>query len=251
MRLLRQACQENGLLGKSVLKKLKAEINVMKKLLAVLILIFTAIPFNSCSLKKEYDLYGKEQVEALRESAKSRQSGRYLLTNLDTDVMDQAFSFMYNEDGSQTYLYERVSEENGYYAEFSDGETFYVLNGGETSILKKGSEGYVSYDRKNPHPYSTGDLLFYENLFVKSSEEIPGEDGGVCYRYYYNTEKINDTLGTSLTEFVTEYVFGSDGGFEYFVQRNSDGENSYAYRIDVIDADSLTEIENPIMISEE
>ncbi len=222
----------------------------MKKFLAVLLLMCTAM-LGGCSLKKEYDLYGKAQVEALRESAKGWQSGRYLLTNLDTDVMDQAFSFMYNEDGSQTYLYERVLEENGYYAEFSDGEAFYVLSGGETNILKKGSEGYVSYDRKNPHPYSTGDLLFYENLFVKSSEEIPGEDGGVCYRYYYNTEKINDTLGTSLTEFVTEYVFGSEGGFEYFVQRNSDGENSYAYRIDVIDADSLTEIENPVMASEE
>lgn len=214
------------------------------KILIILFLICTAI-LGGCSLKKEYDLYGKENVEALRESAKGWQSGRYLLTNLDTDVMDQAFSFMYNEDGSQTYLYERVLEENGYYAEFSDGETFYVLNGGETSILKKGSEGYVSYDRKNPHPYSTGDLLFYENLFVKSSEEISGEDGGVCYRYYYNTEKINDTLGTSLTEFVTEYVFDSEGDFEYFVQRNSDGENSYAYRIDIIEADSLTEIENP------
>lgn len=226
----------------------------MKKFTAILLLICTAVLLGGCSIKKEYDLYGKARVEALRESAKNWQSGRYLLTNLDTDVMDQAFSFMYNEDGSQTYLYERVSEENGYYtyyAEFSDGGTFYVMNGGEISILKSGSEGYVSYDRKTPHPYSTGDLLFYENLFVKSSEEKPQEDGGVDYIYYYNTEKINDTLGTSLTEFVTEYVFGADGEFEYFVQRNSDGESSYAYRIDVIDADSLTEIENPALDSEE
>lgn len=222
----------------------------MKKFPAVLLLLFTAMQFGGCSLKKEYDLYGKERVEDLRESAKNWQSGRYLLTNIDTDIMDQAFSFMYNEDGSQTYLYERVSEENGYYAEFSDGETFYVLNGGEASILKSGSEGYASYDRKNPHPYSTGDLLFYENLFVKSSEEIPEEDGGVCYRYYYNTDKINDTLGTSLTEFVTEYIFNADGGFGYFVQRNSDGESSYAYRIDIIDANSLTEIENPAVSAE-
>lgn len=218
----------------------------IKKNLAVLLLIFAAALMGGCSLKKEYDLYGKDRVEALRESAKNWQSGRYLLTNIDTDIMDQTFSFMYNEDGSQTYLYERVSDGN-YYAEFSDGELFYVLNGGEVSILKDGSEGYASYDRKSPHPYSTGDLLFYENLFVKSSEEIPAEDGGVCYRYYYNTDKINDTLGTKLTEFITEYVFGADGNFEHFVQRNSDGESSYAYRIDVIDADNLTEIENPAL----
>lgn len=222
----------------------------MKRFLAVMLLLFAITQFGGCSLKKEYDLYGKARVEALRERAKGWQSGRYLLTNIDTDIMDQAFSFMYNEDGSQTYLYERASEENGYYAEFSDGETFYVLSGGEASVLKSGSDGYVSYGRENPHPYSTGDLLFYENLFVKSSEEVPCEDGGVCYRYYYNTDKINDTLGTSLTEFVTEYVFNADGVFEYFVQRNSDGESSYSYRIDIIDADSLTEIENPAVSGE-
>lgn len=223
----------------------------MKKFLAVLLLICAAMSLGGCSLKKEYSLHGKEQVEALRESAKGWQSGRYLLTNLDTDVMDQAFSFMYNEDGSQTYLYERVSEENGYYAEYSDREAFWTVSGGETSVVKSGAEGYVSYSRDNPHPYSTGDLLFYENLFVKSSEELPQEDGGTSYVYYYNVEKINDALGTGLTEFVTEYVFGADGEFEYFVQRNSDVESSYAYRIDVIDADSLTEIENPAPVSEE
>lgn len=204
-----------------------------------------------CSIKKEYDLYGKEQVEALRESAKGWQSGRYLLTNLDTDVMNQAFSFMYDEDGFQTYLYEKISDEGNYYAEFSGRDAFYIIDGGEATVYNIGSEGYIFYDRNDPHPYSTGDLLFYENLFVKSSEEIPQEDGGTDYVYYYNVDKINDTLDTSLTEFVTEYVFGADGKFEYFVQRNSDGESSYAYRIDVIDADSLTEIENPALVSAE
>lgn len=223
----------------------------MKRILAVLLLICAAASLGGCSIKKEYDLYGKEQVEALRESAKGWQSGRYLLTNLDTDVMNQAFSFMYDEDGFQTYLYEKISDEGNYYAEFSGRDAFYIIDGGEATVYNIGSEGYIFYDRNDPHPYSTGDLLFYENLFVKSSEEIPQEDGGTDYVYYYNVDKINDTLDTSLTEFVTEYVFGADGKFEYFVQRNSDGESSYAYRIDVIDADSLTEIENPALVSAE
>ncbi|MDE6745223.1 MAG: hypothetical protein K2J72_01155 [Oscillospiraceae bacterium] len=223
----------------------------MKKILAVLLLICVTASLGGCSIKKEYDLYGKEQVEALRESAKGWQSGRYLLTNLDTDVMDQAFSFMYDEDGFQIYLYEKISDEGNYYAEFSDRDAFWTVNGGSVSVCRSGSEGYVSYSMDNPHPYSTGYLLFYENLFVKSSEEIPQEDGGTDYVYYYNVDKINETLGTNLTEFVTEYVFGADGEFEYFVQRNSDGESSYAYRIDVIDADSLTEIENPALASGE
>ena len=223
----------------------------MKKILAILLLICAAVSLGGCSIKKEYDLYGKEQVEALRESAKGWQSGRYLLTNLDTDVMNQAFSFMYDEDGFQTYLYEKISDDGNYYAEFSDRDAFYIIDGGMANVYNIGSEGYIFYDRNDPHPYSTGDLLFYENLFVKSSEEIPQEDGGADYVYYYNVDKINDTLGTSLTEFVTEYVFGADGEFEYFVQKNSDGESSYAYRIDIIDANGLTEIENPALASGE
>lgn len=221
----------------------------MKKILAILLLICTAASLGGCSIKKEYALHGRVRVEALRESAKGWQSGRYLLTNLDTDVMNQAFSFMYDEDGFQTYLYEKVSDEGNYYAEFSDRDAFYIVDGGSVSIYRNGSENYVSYSRDNPHPYSTGDLLFYENLFVKSSAELPREDGGTDYVYYYNTEKINEALGTSLTEFVTEYIFGADGGFEYFTQRNTDADGSISYRIDIVDTDGLTEIENPALTS--
>ncbi len=217
----------------------------MRNIKIIMILLLCISVFGGCSLRKEYDLCGKEWVEALRQEAKGWQSGRYLLTNLDTDVMDQAFSFMYNSDGSQTYLYEKVSGDS-YYAEFSDGKILYTLDNGTALMIKEGAENYVSYSEKNPHPYSTGDLLFYENLFVKSSEETAEGDNTV-YRYYYNTEKINEALGTKLTEFVTEYVFDGGGNFLYFTQKNSDGETNYAYRIDVTDINGLTEIENPIL----
>lgn len=217
----------------------------MKKIIPIFITALLCLTLDGCSLRKEYDLCGKERVESLREEAKTWQSGRYLLTNLDTDVMDQAFSFMYNPDGSQTYLYEKVSGDS-YYAEYSDGKVLYTLDNGTALMIKEGAENYVSYSGENPHPYSTGNLLFYENLFVSSSEEAADGDNTI-YRYYYNVEKINETLGTKLTEFVTEYAFDGDGNFLYFTQRNSDGEKSYAYRIDVTDINSLTEIENPIL----
>lgn len=218
----------------------------MKKIFLTLAAILLCFALPSCSLQKEYELYGKERVEDLREEAKTWRSGRYLLTNLDTDVMDQAFSFMYNADGTQTYLYEIVSEDGGYYAEYSDGHTLYTLDEGTALMIKEGAENYVSYSEENPHPYSTGDLLFYENLFVKSSEEVT-EGGNVIYRYYYNTDKINETLDTKLSEFVTEYVFNENGSFLFFTQKNSDGETSYAYKIELLDINSLTEIENPIV----
>ncbi len=215
----------------------------MKKIFAVLLLIcVTAL--GGCSLKKEYELAGKEQVEALRDEAKGWKSGRYLLTNLDTGETDQAFSFMYNEDGTQSYLYEVVNG-GDYYAEYSDGRLLYVVDGGNAAVINEGGDGYVKYSESAPHPYSTGELLFYANLFVKSSAEASVE-GGTSYVYYYNVDKINETLGTSLTEFYTSYVFDSEGGFLYFEQHSTNAEGSYAYRIETIDANSLTEIENPV-----
>lgn len=217
----------------------------MKKNLAVLLLICAAV-FGGCSLKKEYDLFGRDRIEAVRSAAGSWRSGRYLLTNLDTGEMNQAFSFMYNADGSQSYLYEVV---NGgeYYAEYSGGGDMYILDSGGVSVIKEGGEGYVKYSESEPHPYSTGELLFYVNQFVSSSAENTDGEGRVTYTYYYNVDKINETLGTSLTEFYTSYVFDSEGGFLYFEQHSTNAEGSYAYRIEVIDANALTEIENPVM----
>lgn len=215
----------------------------MKKLIPILLIICCTLV--GCSLKKEYDLCGKEQVEAFRSEASSWQSGRYLLTNLDTGEMNQAFSFMNNSDGTQTYLYERVSDEGEYYAEYSGGSEFYLIDGDTVSLHKESSDGYIAYDSENPHPYSTGGLLFYENLFVKGSEESTDEQGNVTYIYTYDTEKINEALNTSLTEFVTTYTFDKDGGFLYFTQSSTNAEASYSYMIEVIEANALTEIENP------
>lgn len=215
----------------------------MKKIFAVLLLIVCTAALGGCSLKKEYELAGKEQVEAFREKAKGWRSGRYLLTNLDTGETDQAFSFMYNGDGTQSYLYEMVNE-GIYYAEYSDGSLLYVVDGGSAVVINEGGEGYARYSEDDPHPYSVGELLFYANLFVKSGAEVQ-TDEGTSYVYYYNIDKINETLGTTLTEFYTSYAFDSEGGFLYFEQHSTNDQGSYAYRIEVIDADMLTEIENP------
>ncbi len=185
-----------------------------------------------------------EQVEAFRNEAKNWQSGRYLLTNLDTGEMDQAFSFVNNPDGSQSYLYEKVTDGN-YYAEYSSDGIFQIIDGGNASVYRKGSDGYIGYDKDNPHPYSTGGLLFYENLFVLTSSEEIDPDGGKIYLYIYNTDKINEVLGTSLAEFQTTYKFDKDGNFVFFTQSNSDGKTEYSYMIEVMDVNAVDKIENP------
>ncbi|MBQ8177117.1 MAG: hypothetical protein IJ035_08815 [Oscillospiraceae bacterium] len=215
----------------------------MKRIVPILLLI--CICFTGCSLKKVVELEGREQVEAFVAEAKTWQSGRYMLTNLATGETDQVFSFMNNADGTQSYLYERISD-GTLYAEYSDGkEIYFTAEKDGESADGEGAEDNVLYTVENPHPYSTGDLLFYVNLYASGSTSATDGEGNVTYTYVYDTEKINKALGTSLSSFETTYTFDKDGGFLYFTQSNSDGENSYAYMIEVIDVNGITEMEKP------
>lgn len=232
MRLLRKARKDHGLLGQGVL---------MKKLVSLLIVM--CICLAGCSLRKEYDLHGKDRIEAFRAEAAQWQSGRYLVTDLETGITTQAFSFKYEADGSQSYLYEQVSGTD-YYYEYNSGGVMEVYDGENVTVLTEGSEGYVSYDKEDPHPYSTGDLLFYVNLFVKSSLES-SDNGNTIYMYNYDTDKLNETQGTSFTEFSTKYAFDGQGNFLYFEMSNAAAGENYSYRIEVLDVNGIDEIERP------
>lgn len=216
----------------------------MKKIIPILLIICTCLTLGGCSAEKKSGIHGKSQVEAFRAEAVGWESGRYLFTDLETGETYQVFSFMYNADGTQTCLLERINNGN-YYAEYNGGGMIYILDGENLSVINEGNENYVSYSKDSPHPYSTGDLLFYVEPYIKDSSENPDEQGNVTYVYNYDTNKINDSLGTSLTGFSTAYTFDSEGNFLYFAESNSDGDGSYAYMIEVLDANQITEIENP------
>jgi len=215
----------------------------MKRIVPILLLM--CICLTGCSLKKVIELEGREQVEAFVAEAKTWQSGRYMLTNLDTGETDQVFSFVNNADGTQSYLYERIVDDT-LYSEYSDGKEIYFTAEKDGQIADgEGAEDNILYTVENPHPYSTGDLLFYVNLYALGSAAETNGEGNVTYTYIYDTAKINEALGTSLSSFTTSYTFDKEGNFIYFTQKNSDGTNSYAYMIEVLDVNSVTELENP------
>ena len=152
---------------------------------------------SGCSLRKTVQLDGREQVEAFVNEAKTWQSGCYVLTNLDTDEADSVFTFINNNDGTQSYLYESIADGKSY-VEYSDGKLFYTADDSSISVCNEGDEGYVSYTTENPHPYSTGNLLFYVNLYAAGSTAETDSEGNVTYTYVYDVGKINEAMGTSL-----------------------------------------------------
>lgn len=215
----------------------------VKRIVPVLLLI--CICLTGCSLKKVVELDGREQVEAFIAEAAGWQSGCYVLTNLDTGEADSVFTFINGSDGVQSYLYESIAD-GAAYVEYSDGKIFCTVDGDEMSICNEGDEGYVSYTAENPHPYSTGNLLFYVNLYASGSTAETDSDGNVTYTYIYDVGKINKAMGTSLDSFVTTFTFDADGNFVNFTQSNTDGESSYAYMVEVLDVNSVAELENPL-----
>ena len=222
---------------------------VIKKFIPILLIMCICFALGGCSGEEEKKpgICGSEQVEALRAAAAGWESGRYLFTDLLTGETNQVFSFMYNADGTQIYLYEKVID-GVYYAEYNDGTAIYILDGETISIVRPGSDGFVSYSRDNPHPYSTGDLLFYVKEYIGRSEEIPLEQNAVAYEHYYNTDKMNKATGSVLTNFAVSYTFDADGNFLYFTQNSFDGENSSSYMIETVDENSVTAIDNPVTI---
>lgn len=216
----------------------------MKRIVPILLLI-CVMCLSGCSLKKVVELDGREQVEAFVNEAKTWQSGCYVLTNLDTGEADSVFTFINNEDGTQSYLYESIVDGTAY-VEYSDGGLFYRIDDESVSICTDDDEGYISYTAENPHPYSAGNLLFYVNLYVSGSTAETDSEGNVTYTYIYDVDKINEAMGTSLDSFVTTYTFDASGNFLNFTQRNTDGESGYAYMVEVLDVNSVAELENPL-----
>ena len=219
----------------------------MKKIIPILLIICICVAMGGCSSEKEAVICGREQIEKLRAEAADWESGRYLFTDLQTNETNQAFSFMYNPDGSQTYLYERVTDGN-YYAEYYGGGMIYILDGEQLSVINEGSPEFVSYNREAPHPYSTGDLLFYVAEYISGSKEIPLEQNAVTYEHYYDTDRMNKAIGMDLTTFSVSYTFDSEGNFLYFTQNSFDGKTNYAYMIETVDENSVTVIDNPAIV---
>ncbi len=220
----------------------------------ILCCISAAICFGGCTQYQE--LVGADKIEALREDAAAYDSARYFITNVETDTLEQAFTFMYDTDDSQIYLCEGI-EGGEYYAEYSNGRELYREENGVGEVISSDDETFAIYSREIPHPYSTGQLFFYVNGYVSNAEETVDGDGNTLYIYTYDTDKINKALGYALTEFATSYAFDENGDFVYFRQHNSSDatdENgnayseSYTYEITVEEANGISEIENPIVI---
>lgn len=217
---------------------------ISKRFILMLSLVLTALMLTACG---KQELVGCDKVEALRSAAEGYESASYIITNLTSGEVEQTFTFMYNPDGTQTYYCEGYDTE-GYYAEYSNGRELFRERDGVGSAVSSDADDYVSYTKKKPHPYSTGQLFFYINGYVSSAEESTDDEGNTLYIYHYDTERLNKDMKTNMDAFATSYAFDGEGNFVYFRQTNSGSDGSYAYEITLENVNGITSIDNPITI---
>lgn len=224
----------------------------MKRIIPVLLLM-CIFCLGGCTESKE--IIGSAEIEALRSEAAAYESGRYFIKNIDSGALEQVFSFCYDEEERQIYLCEG-NQAGELYTEYSNGVELFRDENGVSKNVASTDETYARYTRKEPHPYSTGQLLFYIKGYVDASEQVTDEDGNTVYIHRYNVEKLNRALESPVSEFTTYYAFDSEGRFVYFCQHNASADTyfedgtpvSYTYEITLGDVNAITEIENPIVI---
>lgn len=206
------------------------------------------ICLGSCSEKTE--ILGKDKVEALRSEAAAYDSGRYFVRNVTTGALEQVFSFCYDELDRQIYLCEG-SQAGTVYWEYSNGVELFREENGVSENVASTDETYVKYTRKDPHPYSTGQLLFYIENYIDSSEQTSDDSGNTVYIHRYNAEKLSRAMGMNISEFSAYYAFDAEGKFVYFRQYNVSADQNgqpqtFVYEITIDEVNSITEIEKPL-----
>lgn len=210
--------------------------------LIIPILLLMCIMLSACQSRDPF--VGEDRIKALRSEAAEYNSARYFLVNVDSGKLEQVFTYCYNDDGTQSYMYETEGSE--YYVEYSDGKKLLRGNLNLHEEVPQGVDEFAVYTKKEPHPYSDGQLLFYVADAISSAEQTTDAAGNTLYIYYYDTEKLNKMMGGSLTDFVTSYSFDGSGNFVYFRQHNvsSDGQ-SFTYEISMQDVNAIATVENP------
>ncbi|MDR0947261.1 MAG: hypothetical protein LBM87_05930 [Ruminococcus sp.] len=203
--------------------------NRLKAALIGFVFVITAV---SCGAVKPT---GTDRVEAFLTEASGFNSGRYLITNLNTGVTEQVFSFYFESDGTERFLLE-LSDGVNYSYSYYNGVDLTNSAGEKTSVNS-------SYTRENPYPMGDGSLLFYVPELIAESREFTDDADNTVFEYIYDTEQLNTLSNTDYNEFMTVWVFNNKDEFVLMSRSitNKDGMVEI-YQMEVIDVNGVFEI---------
>jgi outer membrane lipoprotein-sorting protein len=200
--------------------------------LLVIVVAFFAFCISGCASALPD---GTEEISAFIETASKFDSARYLVTNLHTDITEQVFSFMYDENGREIFLLEESDGENITYM-YYDGEKITDQNGHQIS-------SDTNFTRENPYPMGNGSMLFFAPDYIKSAKTYQDSELNTVYEYTYNAERLNKDLNADYESFITSWVFDNAGDFLLMSRQTvfNSGEID-AIQVEIFNINAVSEI---------
>ena len=194
------------------------------------------------------DVKGGELIKKARDAYASLDSARVVMTNMESGEQEQEFVFKYDEKGILTYSYVGKSEKSSY-AQFNNGLESFTDENGKVTHLVRGDKDFAAYSKDAKHPQADKGLVIYQPASVKQAK-VTEENGITHIRHDYDMEKISPELEEGEAEaFYADYYFKGDE-LLYFTETTEadiDGsKKTYAYKIEILDKNSVTAVENPV-----
>ncbi len=211
----------------------------------VLLVIIIVSSFTGC-VGQGLGLPGEDLIYELRDEYIALESGKLIVTNMQTDTVDQEFTFTTDEEGNMTFLFEGVN---------IDGETDYhygnrtesvLLMNGELTELKEGDETFTYYTSQIRHPNATGNVVLYFPEYMLNMEEKHTENEQV-FVFYYDTY----SMGLNALAYEVTFVFDNNDEFLYMIdktifQQEDGSEIEIEFKYEIKEMNAITSIEKPI-----
>ncbi len=206
--------------------------------------VAASILLASCGLQPSVD--GDDLINKARKEYKSLDSAKVIMTNVDTNEVEQTFVFKYDEKDILAFSYEGKNGDD-VYAQYNNGAESFTYEKGKYEYHQKGDEAFSAYTKDVTHPQAGEGLIIFQPSAVKNAEVIT-ENGVTHVSHEYDVEKLN--VDENTTAFSAEYFFDDKDNLLYFVESSTiitDGEEKeYKYRVDITEKNVVDKIENTV-----
>ncbi len=211
------------------------------------LVVFCAVIFSSCGeVNPKVD--GDDLIYQARKDYAALDSAKVVMTNIDTDEVEQTFTFKYDEKDVLMFSYEGKSE-NSEYAQYNNGLENITYENGEYSYLQKGDDGFNLFTRDMTHAQADEGLILFVPKAVKKAE-VTKDGNSTKIVHDYDVSEISATAENGeVVGFSVTYYFEADK-LLYFTEDTKVDENgeqkNYDYKIEITQQNSVLKIENTV-----
>ncbi len=224
---------------------------IKESILLYIAVIMVSVIFAGCGVK---DVAGSELVKKAREEYTKLDSAKVIMTNTETNEIEQTFVFKYDEKDVLTFAYEGKYKDESY-AQYNNGYECYTSENGKYTFTQRGDKDFQAYDRDSTHPQANEGLIIFSANAVEESSVLE-EDGITCVEHKYDPEKIGVTSDEgNVTDFIAKFYFDKNEELLYFTEEtviDSSGEKiNHSYKVEITEKNAVKDIKNPVQIPDD